>query len=191
MKRPVVFLDRDGTLNEEVGYITDLSRLVLIHGAAQAIRLLNQHNVAAVLVTNQSGAARGFYPESHIQALNERLTELLKLEGAYLDGLYYCPHLPQGIVPYLAQDCLCRKPKPGMVQQAFRDNSCLDSARAYVIGDKSTDVELARNCQAKAVLVTTGFGQQVIDGSYQWKVNPDFIASNIGTAISWVINDLK
>src|SRR5262249_23910367 len=99
--RPVVFLDRDGTLNEEVGYIRDLSKLVLIDGAADAVRRLNESKVAAVLITNQSGAARGYYPEDHIRALNSRLLELLKRQDAWLDDMYYCPHLPDGtVVPY-------------------------------------------------------------------------------------------
>ena len=94
--RPVVFLDRDGTLNEEAGYIHDLNDLILIKGAAQAISKLNDSGTAAILATNQSGAARGYYTLEHIKALNQRLVDLLKAEGAYLDDIYYCPHLLVG-----------------------------------------------------------------------------------------------
>src|SRR5947209_754446 len=115
-RRPVVFLDRDGTLNEEVGYIKELSNLVLIEGAAEAIRRLNDAGVAAILVTNQSGAARGYYPEQHIKDLNARLVNLLEAQGAHLDAVYYCPHLPEGTVQPYAGECDCRKPSAGMVE---------------------------------------------------------------------------
>ncbi len=188
--RPVVFLDRDGTLNQEVGYIRDLSKLVLIEGAAAAVRRLNQSQIAAVLITNQSGAARGYYPEEHIRSLNSRLAELLKREDAWLDDVYYCPHLPGGTVDSLARDCECRKPASGLVEEAFRQHPELDRNRAYVVGDKSTDVELARNCKATAVLVQTGYGQRVIDREYQWAVEPDFIAPDLRAGVDWILADL-
>lgn len=187
---PVVFLDRDGTLNEEIGYIRDVSKLVLIPGAAEAVKRLNRSGVAAVLVTNQTGAARGYYPEQHIRDLNERLMSLLESEGASLDATYYCPHLPEGSVSEFAQECECRKPLAGMVEKAFRDHPNFDPRRSFVVGDKSTDVELAHNCGAKGVLVRTGYGQQVIEGTYQWKVQPDFTADNIVAAIDWILQEL-
>lgn len=190
VQRPVVFLDRDGTLNEEAGYIRNVAQLVLIDGAASAIRSFNERKVVAILVTNQSGAARGYYPESHIHALNHRLTSLLSKEGAFLDALYYCPHLIGGIVRELSVDCQCRKPLTGMAKQAFMDYPELDQQRAYVIGDKATDVEMAHNLNAKSILVKTGYGQAVLDGKYQWLVKPDYIASDIRDASAWVLEDL-
>jgi len=187
----VVFLDRDGTLNEEVGYIRQLDRLVLVAGAAQAVRRLNQSAVAAILVTNQSGAARGYYSEDHIRKLNERLVELLQAGGACLDALYYCPHLPDGQVKDLACHCRCRKPAPGMVEQAFQEHPELDRRRAYVVGDKATDVELARRCAARSVLVRSGYGDKVLAGAYQWPVQPDFVAADIEEAIAWILADLE
>lgn len=188
--RPVVFLDRDGTLNIEVGYIRDILNLNLIEGAAAAVKALNENGIAAVLVTNQTGAARGYYPEAHIQDLHKRLAELLAAQGAHLDKIYYCPHYEEGIVPSLSFACDCRKPKCGMVEQAYADMPEIDRQHSYVIGDKSTDIELARNCGAKGILVITGYGQQVLDGTYQWPVQPDFVASNIGEAVTWLMNDL-
>lgn len=188
--RPVVFLDRDGTLNIEVGYIKDIANLNLIEGAAAAIKTLNQNGIAAILVTNQTGAARGYYPEEHIQALHKRLTNLLAAEGAYLDKIYYCPHYEDGIVSSLSFDCQCRKPKCGMIEKAYAEIPDIDRGRSYVIGDKSTDVELAQNCGAKGILVTTGYGKQVLDGTYQWPVQPDFTANDIGSAVHWLMNDL-
>jgi len=189
--RPVVFLDRDGTLNEEIGYIHDISMLNLINGAAESVQKLNAANVAAVLVSNQTGAARGFYGVEHIQKLNERLIKLLEDKGAHLDALYYCPHLETGRVPELSIKCNCRKPEPGLVQRAFEENPDLDRRRSYVVGDKASDVELAKNCGAKGILVKTGYGQAVSDGRYQWKVEPDYLAHNISDAVNWILKDLQ
>ncbi len=189
--RPVVYLDRDGTLNVEDGYIRQLERLVLIPGAAQAVRRLNEAGVAAVLITNQSGAARGYYPESHILDLNNRLVGLLEKDGAHLDAVYYCPHLPDGTVAEFTSNCKCRKPEIGLVERACMDDQSLDKNRSYVVGDKSTDVELAHNIGGKGVLVRTGYGEQVLDGTYQWPVKPDYIASEITEAIDWILADLK
>ncbi|SRR5579875_1042901 len=190
-RRPVVFLDRDGTLNEEVGYIRDLSRLVLIRGAAAAVRRLNESGIAAVLASNQSGAARGYYSEEHIGALNQRLVDLLAAQGALLDAVYYCPHLEEGSVPALSVACDCRKPAPGLVVRALTEHPDFDRQRMYVVGDKATDVELARNCGAKGILVETGFGSQVLAGTYQWPVQPDYTARGIGDAVDWILADLK
>ena len=189
--RPVVFLDRDGTLNEEVGYIRDVSNLVLIEGAGAAIKKLNDAGVATVLVTNQSGVARGYYPEEHIGQLHRRLVGLLAGQGARLDALYYCPHLPEGTVEPFNTVCQCRKPEPGMVSRALAEHRDLDGSRSYVVGDKSTDVELAQKCGSKGVLVTTGFGQDVLEGKYQWPVKPDYTAANITEAVDWILQDLQ
>jgi D-glycero-D-manno-heptose 1,7-bisphosphate phosphatase len=190
--RPVVFLDRDGTLNEEVGYIRVLEDLRLIEGAALAIKKLNQAHVAAVLVTNQTGAARGFYSEDHIRNLNTRLLTLLAAEQrAIMDAVYYCPHLAQAPVAAYALDCACRKPEVGMVEQAYAEHPDFDRQLSFVVGDKATDVELARNCGAKAVLVTTGYGDAVVKGDYQWQVEPDFQAHSIVEAVDWILNQLN
>ena len=192
--RPVVFLDRDGTLNVEAGYIRELENLNLIEGAGQAIARLNQADVACVLVTNQTGAARGYYAESHIKALHERLVSLLAQCGAHLDAIYYCPHLSpeEGgeVAPY-AIACQCRKPGQGLVEQAYRDLPQLSRELAFMVGDKATDVELAANCKVKGVLVETGFGKDVQSGAYQWPVKPDFQASSIVEAADWILAAVK
>jgi D-glycero-D-manno-heptose 1,7-bisphosphate phosphatase len=189
--RPVVFLDRDGTLNEEIGYIRNLDDLKLIAGAGEAVSKLNQEGIAAILVTNQTGAARGYYGEDHIVALNQKLEDLLSTVGAHLDASYYCPHLDQAQIEAYAIDCNCRKPKTAMVERAYQEDATLDVSHSYVVGDKATDVELAKNCGAKGVLVLSGYGQDVMDGKYQWAVKPDFIARDIGEGINWILQDLK
>lgn len=190
-KRPVVFLDRDGTLNIEVGYIKNVEDLNLIDGAARAVKRLNEANVAAVLVTNQTGAARGFYPESHIHDLHSRLKMLLWQEGAKLDAVYYCPHLEGAPVSPFGIACQCRKPEIGMIDQAYGEHDDLDRELSFVVGDKATDVELAKNCGALGVLVTTGYGEAVTKGEYQWKVKPDFQASSIVEAVDWILGEIR
>ncbi|MDX1990136.1 MAG: HAD family hydrolase [Candidatus Obscuribacter sp.] len=192
--RPVVFLDRDGTLNVEAGYIRDLANLNLIDGAGEAVRLMNEAGLACILTTNQTGAARGYYPESHILDLNNRLLKLLADAGARLDAVYYCPHLSpeEGgqVIPFNIA-CDCRKPATGLVEQAFREHPDLDRQLSFVVGDKATDVELARNCAARGVLVETGYGKEVLAGTYQWKVEPDFQAGSIVEAANWIIEQVK
>lgn len=190
MKRAAVFLDRDGTINEEVGYIHDAQNLNLIPGAAEAIRRLNEAGVLAVLTTNQSGPARGYYPESHIHTLHARLTELLLEEGAFLDDLYYCPHLPDGTDIRYTKACKCRKPETQMVDEACAKHD-IDRTVSYVVGDKATDVELGQNAGCRTVLLTSGYGERVLAGEYQWKVEPDFVAPTLLAAVEWILSDLE
>lgn len=178
MSRPAVFLDRDGTINQEVGYIHELDKLQLIPGAAEAIRGLNQLGVPVVLATNQSGPARGFYPESWVLALNQRLVELLAAENARLDGIYYCPHLPEGSVPEFTGVCDCRKPAPGMLKQAAAELK-LDLQRSWMIGDKATDVEVGQNAGTHTILLTSGYGSRVLAGEYQHRVEADRVCDTL------------
>ena len=189
-KRAVVFLDRDGTLNVEAGYIRQVENLNLIDGAGEAVKKLNDAGVAAILVTNQTGAARGYYPESHIHKLHERLISLLASHGAHLDDIYYCPHLAEGTVEPYAINCDCRKPEIGMVEQAYAEHSELDRTRSFVVGDKSSDIDLARNCKARGVLVRTGYGEAVLKGEYQWVVRPDYEAASIVDGIDWILTQV-
>jgi D-glycero-D-manno-heptose 1,7-bisphosphate phosphatase len=189
--KPVVFLDRDGTLNEEKSYIRELNDLHLIPGAAESVAKLNQAGIAAILVTNQTGAAREFYPESHIQDLNQRLVNLLAEGGAKLDAVYYCPHLAASKLEQYALECDCRKPRTGMIDKALIDHPDLDRQRAYVVGDKYTDIELAANSNMKGVLVESGYGLTEIANAHEWKVQPSFITSSISGAVDWILRDLR
>lgn len=185
--KPVVLLDRDGTLNEEIGYIRNLDDLKLIRGAAQSVKRLNDADITAIVVTNQTGAARGFYNEEHIKSLNQRLILMLAEHGAYLDDFYYCPHLEQAPVKEYSGACKCRKPEIGMIEQAFKDHPELDRAHAYVIGDKATDVELAKNFKAKGILVTTGYGGSVAKNEFQNTAKPDYVCASIVEAVDWIL----
>jgi len=185
-----VFLDRDGTLNVEKGYIHDVDAIELYPGAAQAVRLLNDAGILAILATNQTGAARGYYTIEHVHALNQRVAELLRHEaGARLDGVYYCPHYKDGIVLEFTMACNCRKPAPGMILQAARDFPDIDLSASFVVGDKATDITFARNAGCRGILVRTGYGEQVLAGEYQnLEVQPEKICANIVEAVAYIIS---
>jgi D-glycero-D-manno-heptose 1,7-bisphosphate phosphatase len=192
MGTPAVFLDRDGTINQEAGYIQDLANLRLIQGAAGAIARLNQRGVPVILATNQSGPARGYYPEAWVHALHQKLAELLAQEGAHLDDVFYCPHLPAaegGMVEPYARDCDCRKPETGMLDAASSKHH-VDLKRSYMIGDKATDVEVGQRAGCRSVLLRSGYGERVLAGDYQWPVKPDHVADTLVDAIDWVLAEL-
>lgn len=185
MSQPAVFLDRDGTLVEEVGYLDRLDRLQLFPWSIDSIRLLNRAGFRVVVVTNQAGVARGFFGESFVVDVQRALDERFAAAGARVDGWYYCPHHPDAPLPQYRQQCECRKPRPGMVRRAENDLD-IDLSRSYVVGDRWLDVRLARNVGAGAILVRTGYGateeQQPTDG-----VTADLVADNLAEAVAWII----
>lgn len=132
-------LDRDGTINVDTGYVGDPQKLVLLPGAAEAIRLMNDAGYQVIVISNQSGVARGYFGIEDVEAVNCRLNELLKERGAHIDAFYYCPHLADGTVPQYAIACNCRKPQSAMFEQAIRDFD-LDIRLCYACGDKARDV---------------------------------------------------
>ena len=183
MSQPAVFLDRDGTINEQMGYINHLSRFKLLDQAVPAIRRLNEAGVKVVVVTNQSGAARGYFPAALVAEVHERLKQLLAAGGAHLDGIYTCLHGP-------ADGCACRKPRPALMEQAARDLD-LDLSRSYLVGDRYSDIQTAANAGAKSILVLTGYGR----GEYEYirptqPVQPVRVASDLLEAVEWILQDL-
>ncbi len=193
MPRPAVFLDRDGVLNIEAGYIRKESDLRLITTASKAVRQLNELNIFCCLVSNQSGPARDSYPLAHVDALHQRLSHLLDLEaGAKLDALYYCPYLsPQagGVVPEFTRWSAWRKPNTGMLVAAAWEHD-LDLKQSFVVGDKATDIDMAHNVGAKGILVKTGYGNKVISGKYQHYTQPDRVVEDIAEAVEWICKSL-
>jgi D-glycero-D-manno-heptose 1,7-bisphosphate phosphatase len=190
MSRSAVFLDRDGVLNQEVGYIHRVEELHLIPGVAQAVRRLNDRALFCCLVSNQSGPARGYYPVNHVEALHDRLCQLLQQEaGAHLDALYYCPYLspPEGGTdPQYSRWSTWRKPNTGMLVAAAWQHD-LDLSRSVMVGDKATDVDMAHNAGCRGILVQTGYGDRVLSGDYQHHTQPDYIASNLSAAVDWIL----
>jgi D-glycero-D-manno-heptose 1,7-bisphosphate phosphatase len=161
MLRPAVFLDRDGTIIEEVGYLADPAAVVLIDGAAAAIARLNAAGVPVVVVTNQAGVARGYFPEECVGRVHDRLDELLAREGARVDGYFVCPHHPSEGRPPYRRDCDCRKPAAGLLLRAAEQLG-LDLARSFMIGDKLSDVEAGARAGCGTVLVRTGYGRDFV-----------------------------
>jgi D-glycero-D-manno-heptose 1,7-bisphosphate phosphatase len=183
-------MDRDGTICEEVGYLDSIERFRLLPRAAEAIKLLNGRGLKAVVVTNQSGVARGFFSESLLQELHEELVRQLRQEGGHLDGIYYCPHHPsEGNQPYL-RVCDCRKPAPGLLLRAAKDLG-LDLQASYGIGDHYSDVECAQRVGAKGILVLTGHGGGSLAEKENWRTPPDYIAPDLYAAVEWVIENLE
>jgi D-glycero-D-manno-heptose 1,7-bisphosphate phosphatase len=182
--RPAVFLDRDGTIAEEVGYLNHVSRFRMFSFVPAAIRGLNEAKYPAIVITNQSGVGRGYFPESLVHAVHELMTTQLAKEGARIDALYYCPHKSDDA-------CLCRKPKPGMLERAAREHG-LDLRRSFVVGDRYGDIELAHRVGSRAILVRTGYGEGEIQWhSAKWPAPPDFIAENLADAADWILRQPK
>jgi len=188
MKR-AVFLDRDGVISEEVGYLSDVSQLQLIPEAAQAVHLLNATGLKVFIITNQSGVARGFFSETQIKEVHRALETMLSAEKAYIDAIYYCPHYPEGTIAGYRRACDCRKPSPGMLNQAA-DEHGIDLTKSYLVGDKLTDIESAQRAGARGILVLTGYGKdeaEKIDDDSPAK--PVCIAQNLLEAAKWIIED--
>lgn len=178
--RPAVFMDRDGTIAEEVGYLNHLSRFRMFPFAAAALRRLNEAGYPVVVVTNQSGVARGYFPESLVQEVNQRMAQQLSESGARVDAVYYCPHASLG-------KCICRKPRTGMLEQAAREHA-FDLRQSFVVGDRYADIELARNVHARGILVRTGYGEgELAWHAAKWATPPDFVARDLAEATDWIL----
>jgi D-glycero-D-manno-heptose 1,7-bisphosphate phosphatase len=181
--RPAVFLDRDGTICEEMGYLNHISRLQVFPWAAPAIRRLNDAGLLVIVVTNQSGISRGIFSESLVWEIHRRLSEELALSRARVDAYYYCSHTRQ-------DDCNCRKPLPGLLEQAAGEHS-IDLARSFVVGDRYLDVALAHGVGGRGLLVLTGYGR----GEYElhreeWPRQPDQVAEDLGQAVDMILKEL-
>lgn len=187
MKKPAVFMDRDGTLNEQRGYINHLSRFALLPGVSDAVKLLNKNDFLAIIVTNQSGVARGYYPIALVHEVHELLKTSLEREGAAIDGIFFCPHHPRGVVPEYTADCDCRKPKTGLVNQALEAFD-IDLSNSYVVGDRYVDIELASRLNLKGILVKTGYGLGEMEYVLPQKpVKPSYVAEDLLDAVKWIL----
>ena len=180
--RPAVFLDRDGTICEEVGYLNHLSRLMIFPWAAAAIRRLNDAGLPVIVVTNQSGVSRGIFPESLVADTHRQMAQELGAARARLDALYYCTHRRE-------DNCDCRKPLPGLLRRAAEEHG-LDLARSFVVGDRYADVALAHAAGGRGVLVLSGYGR----GEYElhrdeWTQQPDLVAENLQVAVDLILKE--
>jgi D-glycero-D-manno-heptose 1,7-bisphosphate phosphatase len=185
MKQPCVFLDRDGTINEDVGYLDRLERLVVYPDSIDGVRLLKRAGYLVVVVTNQAGVAHGLYSEVTLRDIHRRIAARFEAGGAPIDGFYYCPHLVDAPVAAYRVDCDCRKPLPGLIRQAERDLD-IDVARSFVVGDRWRDVEMGKAVGARTVLVRTGYGRTE-EASPPAGVAPDVIVDNLTQAVVWIL----
>ena len=186
-RRRAVFLDRDGTVADEVGYVNHVSRVRLLPGSAAAIRKIREAGFLSVVVTNQAGVARDYFEEAIVHQANQRLRDLLAAEGASLDAIYYCPHHPREGAPPFRQDCDCRKPRPGMLRRAAAELE-IDLARSYMVGDGVVDVAAGRAAGVTSILVLTGYGRGHLEHRrHRWTVEPDHIAEDLGVAVDWIL----
>jgi len=181
--RPAVFLDRDGTICEEMGYLNHLSRLHIFPFTPAAISKLNKAGLPVIVVTNQSGVSRRIFPESLVAQIHARITQELSAAGARVDGYYYCPHTTQ-------DDCSCRKPLPGLLERAALQHGLL-LERSFVVGDRYADVELAHGVGGRGVLVLTGYGR----GEYElhrqeWPRQPDSVVEDLSEAVDAILEEV-
>jgi D,D-heptose 1,7-bisphosphate phosphatase len=184
-----VFLDRDGTLNVEVDFLRTPDELVLIAGAPQAVRKLNESGLITCVISNQSGVARGFLTEADLVSVHNKLNEELGREGSKLDKIYYCPHHPTaGSAPYNF-NCDCRKPKPGMLLQGAREFN-LDLQRSYVVGDSTVDIQAGNEVGATTILVQTGYGKKSLLECKEKNIPIGFVAHSIVEAVDFIIEKL-
>jgi D-glycero-D-manno-heptose 1,7-bisphosphate phosphatase len=177
--RRVVFLDRDGTINEEVGYLDDPHHLCLIPGAAEAIRLLNDAGLLVVVVSNQAGVGRGYFSTATVEAIHQQLAKQLAIHGARVDAVYFCPHHP-------SEGCSCRKPRPGMLVRAAQEHS-IDMRHSFMVGDKVSDLDAGCRVGCRTVLVLTGYGEQTRETSKKPSFQPDHISTDLYDAAEWIL----
>ena len=188
--KPAVFLDRDGTINEQMGYINHLSRFKMFPEAVSAIQRLNKAGIPVIVVTNQSGLARGYFPESLLDEVHKCMRRQLAENGAHVDGIYICPHHPEAKEEKYRENCDCRKPQNGLFLKAANDLQ-IDLSKSYVVGDRWSDLKAAARCKAKGILVLTGYGK----GDYEFigpnqEIQPHYVAENLQDAVSFILDDL-
>jgi D-glycero-D-manno-heptose 1,7-bisphosphate phosphatase len=180
-----IFLDRDGTINQEVNFLTSPEELELIPRSASAIQEANQLGFKVFIVTNQSGIARGLLTENQLGHIHQTLIEKLLEHNARIDAIYYCPHHPEGEESPFAVDCSCRKPNTGMIEQATREFP-LDLKRSFVIGDRLIDIQLGNNAGIPAILVLTGYGKNELDRCRQAGARIEHVAADLFDAMQYI-----
>ena len=187
MKRPAVFIDRDGTISEEVGYVNHPSRFRLFPYSSEAIKILNKSGWLAIVITNQAGVARGYFSEDVIVSVHDQLKRDLQDGSAQLDAVYYCAHHPTVGEPPYRLDCDCRKPKTGLIDRAATDFE-IDLSASWVAGDRYSDIELARNAGLNSAFVLSGYGRGEWEFQRKsWKHQPDIVCENLLEAVKTIV----
>jgi histidinol-phosphate phosphatase family protein len=171
-----VFVDRDDTVNRDVPYCRHPDDFMLLPGVARGIKSLNKVGLKVVLITNQSGIARGYFTDEILASIHKKMANDLAEQGAHIDAIYYCPHHPD-------DNCDCRKPKPKLIYQAVAELH-IDLSQSFVIGDRLMDIELATTVGCKGVIVPSGQGKEELKAS---TIIPDYVAPDFESAVQWVL----
>jgi D-glycero-D-manno-heptose 1,7-bisphosphate phosphatase len=190
MKKNAVFLDRDGTINVDVGYPSDYAQIEIYPQSYEAVRRLNCAGLPVIVLTNQSGVGRGLLTEKNLRLIHEKIKASFQQENARLDAFYYCPHYELSNIPRYQLDCNCRKPNPGLALRAAADFG-LDLSRSYMVGDKVEDIILALNIKACPVLVLTGNGRESLAKLRALGIEPAHIAEDVLGAAVWILDQEK
>lgn len=186
MKRRAVFLDRDGTINRDVGYPHDYALIEVYPYSFEAVRKIKQAGFLAVIITNQSGVGRGLIEESNLGDIHRRMQASFQAKGAHFDGIYYCPHYIQSTDPSYRKDCSCRKPHPDLGVKAAKDLN-IDLPGSYMVGDKVEDIEFGFNIHARPILVLTGYGKASLDKLKAMNSPPAHVAPTLLDAVNWIL----
>ncbi len=190
MKKRAVFLDRDGTINKDVGYPNSYDMVKIFSYSFKAVRKLNEAGFLTVIVTNQSGIGRGFIEEKNLHDIHRKMRRAFTQKKARLDGIYYCPHYERSEKPEYRKDCSCRKPNPGMAQKAVRDLN-IDTTKSYMIGDKVEDILFGMNIKAIPILLLTGFGRKSLPKLKEKRIEPAHVAETLVDAVDWILQREK
>lgn len=185
MKKRAVFLDRDGTINKDVGYPDSYKKINIYSYSYEAVKKIKQAGFLAVIITNQSGVGRGLIKEESLKDIHVKMREAFARRGISIDGIYYCPHYALSENPEYKDECGCRKPQPGMAMQAAADLD-IDTAHSYMIGDKVEDILFGINIKAKPILVLTGYGNTSKKQLEEKGVHPAYIAKTLLAAAEWI-----
>ncbi len=191
MKKRAVFLDRDGTLNKDVGYPNSFAAIEVYPYSFDAIRKINRSGLLTVVVTNQSGIGRGLIEEKNLQDIHQQMRNLFLRNNARLDGIYYCPHYIASMDPQYRKDCSCRKPNPGMAIKAAEELN-ISLKNSYMVGDKIEDIQFGLNIEATPILLLTGHGYKALRNLSEEGIQPAFVAQDLLEAADWILeNDKK
>lgn len=181
MKNKAVFVDRDGTINEDVHYLNDPEKFDVYSGVGDGIKKLKENGFKIIIITNQSGIGRGFFTEHQLLRIHERMiAEFLNFDVT-LDGIYYCPHHPD-------DHCNCRKPNTGLFEKAIQEHN-IDITKSYMIGDKMLDIEAGKNIGVKTALIPEPHSrEEFLSQKQELEYHPDYIADDFLDAVEWILN---
>ena len=178
-----VFLDRDGTIVEDPGYLDSCDKVRFLPGVSKAIKLLKESGFKVIVITNQSGVARGYFTEETVKEINKYICQSLVEEGTSIDRIYYCPHHIEGVIERYKKDCYCRKPEPGMVEEAAREFD-IDLKKSFVIGDKGSDIEAGHRAGCRTILLAR---EKPLNKGREMARVPHHVAPDLYEAVKWLL----